>query len=165
MKTSELIRTSLRFNQSLTDRFVADVPDERMAEQPTGVVNHAAWTIGHLTVTLYSAVGVLGGTQQTPEGWAEKFGMGSTPTADRADYPAKDVLLAELAQVVDAVDQALAKATPEQLDVPLPDENWRKIFPTVAHMVAGLCGSHYAYHQGQLSVWRKAAGFPKAFPA
>lgn len=164
MDTIQLIRDGLSGGSRMMDQFIADIPDARMAEQFGPVVNHPAWTTGHLAVTMFGLANVLGDENHTPEGWREKFGMGSIPTNRRDDYASKEELVAQLNKAVGAVEQKLVQIDETKMDEKLPIEPLRKIFPTVGHFAAGLCGAHCAYHQGQLSVWRKAAGLPNAFP-
>ena len=40
---------------------LADIPDERMAEQPVAGVNHPAWILGHLALTADSTLEKFGG--------------------------------------------------------------------------------------------------------
>jgi uncharacterized damage-inducible protein DinB len=42
----------------------------------------------------------------------------------------------------------------------LPDERHRAVFPTVGHAVVHILVGHFAVHVGQLSAWRRAAGYP-----
>lgn len=165
MEVIDLMRDNLRFNRTLTERFIADVPNPRLAEQPHGVVNHGAWQLGHIAMTLYGGARMLGEPDKLPAGWQELFGMGSKPVADRTTYPEKQGLIDHLNTAGDLLDQALAKASAADLEKPNPHQRLAAIFPTVGELIAGLCGPHYAYHHGQLSIWRKMLDLPKATPA
>ena len=74
-------------------RLMADIPDERLAEQPLAGVNHPAWVLGHLAWTADRAVEMLGGRSVQPAEWASLFGRGSVPSSTRAAYASKDELL------------------------------------------------------------------------
>src|SRR3954469_12960589 len=111
-----MLDTALKVNAFLGEycrMLVADIPDERMAEQPIAGVNHPAWILGHLAIASYRVVTILGGNPDVPPGWMEKFGPGSKPTASRADYPPKDELLRTAEQSFERVRRAIAEATPE----------------------------------------------------
>ena len=41
----------------------------------------------------------------------------------------------------------------------LPDERYRDVFPTIGHAVVHILTGHAAVHVGQVSVWRRAAGY------
>jgi hypothetical protein len=50
-----------------------------MVAQPSGIVNHPAWVIGHLTYSCQELIGVIGLPAWLPDGWAERFGTGIVP--------------------------------------------------------------------------------------
>ncbi len=62
---------------------VADIADERLAEQPHAGVNHPAWILGHLAWTADGALGMLGAQKALPE-WATLYSRGSKPSAPAA---------------------------------------------------------------------------------
>jgi DinB superfamily len=141
-------------------KLLADVPDERMAEQPVEgcVMNHAAWTIGHLAFASDNGLSFLGLQPALDHTWKERFAMGSTPVSDRLRYPAKQVLLAEHRAAHERLLAAAATAEPEVMAQPSP-ERMRDRFPTIRSLLLGLMTAHEANHLGQLSAWRRAMGF------
>lgn len=144
---------------------VADVPDEAMARQPAGVANHPAWTLGHLAHSCEAIAGELGVPPWLPAEWSARFGTGSVPTADRGAYPSKADLLAALDDGKRRLAARLRAMSDAGLGVPLPDERYRNRFPTLGHAVIHILGAHTAAHVGQVTVWRRAAGFgPPAEP-
>lgn len=140
------------------EEMLSNVPDEAMARQFPGVVNHPAWTIGHLCTSsafvLFLLEEKLDASLQLER---EKYGPGSVPNSTRSNYPSKQQLLAELrsmhTQVAKAVeakhDAYFAKQAPEAV---------RSFFPTIGRGVMYLIACHEPYHQGQLAQWKKAAG-------
>jgi hypothetical protein len=152
------------FEQGLKDaeKLVEDVDDARMAEQPAGIRNHPAWTLGHL-VTAASFVTILQGEQPPalPESYQKLFPPGTQPTGNRADYPSKQELLAHLrAQHARAAEVTRARHA-TSFNQPSP-ENLRRLAPTVGAIVAYLLAAHEQNHVGQLIAWRRAAGYAKA---
>lgn len=163
----ELARPSYNMMLMYGQKLVADVPDEKMCAQPVAnrVMNHPAFLLGHLAWVNGNRAAALSGqpagAAAKPE-WKELFGMGATPSTDRAKYPSKAELLQAFEESHARLGEAAAKATPEAFAAPTP-EPMRNRFPTVGAMVLGLMTSHFATHLGQLSAWRRAMGFPSVF--
>lgn len=151
-----------RFQLGVAEATVADLTPEQMVAQPHGVVNHPAWSLGHLVMTADSLGGLLGLPSSSPDGWAEKFPTGGTPSGAVSDYPGKEELLAALAAQHDRNTAAVEKAEPEWFSKPNPNERRRKRFPTVGDIAAYLMTSHEMLHLGQLAAWRRAMGLAPA---
>jgi len=61
---------------------IADVPEGSMTEQPNGITNHPAWTIGHL-VFIAQAIGAVAGLEPwLSKDWERQFGPGSSPRSE-----------------------------------------------------------------------------------
>jgi hypothetical protein len=143
---------------------VADLPDERLAEQPAPGVNHPAWILGHLAVTAQKIRTVVaGGDIELPESWGALFMGGSTPTSTRSDYPSKEELLKAVESSFDGLRSAAAASAPEQLDRPSPHPRTKNQLPTVGHLAAFLLTGHLGVHLGQLTMWRRLTGLPPLF--
>ena len=143
-------------------QIVDDLGDEQMAAQPSGLVNHPAWTLGHLGATSNSLAGMLGLPSTFPEAWRDSFRMGGIPSGNVADYPAKAELVAQLRAQHERVAQAVATAGAEQLGQPTPNPRLRERFPTVGDFMVTLMTDHEANHLGQLAAWRRAMGLEPA---
>ncbi|MCA9200109.1 MAG: DinB family protein, partial [Planctomycetales bacterium] len=78
------------------NRLVADLTSEQMVAQPNGVLNHPAWTLGHLIHSCEAIGGELGLQPWLPSEWHTLFGTGSVPAADVSKYADKHALLAAL---------------------------------------------------------------------
>lgn len=146
---------SLDFVRELLD----DVPDELMTHQPTGIPNHASWTVGHLTYSCQAIGGEIGMPEWLPGDYRLKFGTGSKPQAERNQYAPKSEALEELRSSAELVAKVVGQLTSEQLDCPLPDERFRLILPTIRHALTQVLVGHTGNHVGQLSLWRRASGF------
>ena len=149
-----------QFQQSLemTEASVADVADERWAEQPRGLANHPAWTVGHLCVALGFLIGILGGESPVPGDWGAKHGTGTQPMGERDHYAAGDELMGML-RMCHARVEALVRGADEATFAALPPESIRAFTPTVGHITAYMLLSHGAAHNAQLGQWRRLAGF------
>ena len=150
------------FNLGYARKLVADIPKDKMCVQPAGIPNHAAWVLGHLAFSLQFGGSMLGLKLAMPDGWQQKFGNGSKPTSDAAVYPDKQALLTALEQAHARLADAVAKADAAVFRQPTPHEGFRKVFPTIGDALTFMTTAHEATHLGQLSAWRRAAGFPSA---
>jgi hypothetical protein len=139
-------------------QLVADVPDEMLRRQINGVVNHPAWVIGHVIYSCQAIGGEMGINPWLPPDWAERFGTGTVPVEAKKDYPSKQELLDALSDAQQRVNDRLFALGDLGLTVPLPDERYREIFPTLGHAVLHILTVHTAIHVGQVTVWRRAIG-------
>lgn len=145
-----------QFNLDRARTLVADLSDAQMVQQPQGVVNHPAWTLGHLAFVAHHLAVTLGADSTLPEGWNDHFPTGGTPSGDPADYPSKEEILAQLTSQHELAAQAAAGADPTVFEQPFPNERVRKRFPTIGDFAAFLMTSHEAGHLGQIAAWRRA---------
>lgn len=139
---------------------VADVDAADMAAQPTGIVNHPAWVVGHLAYSCQLLGGVIGLPEWLPADWAGRYGTGSVPVADATRYQTKDEALAILQDARSRIARAVEQLDDADLDEPFPDDAYRDVFPTVRHALTQVLVGHASFHVGQVSVWRKAMGLP-----
>jgi hypothetical protein len=144
-------------------RQIADIPDERMAEQPVASVNHPAWVLGHLAWTADRALEMLGAPALLPAESATLFGRGSTPSNSRAAYPSKDELLKAIDAGYEQLRQRAKLATPEQLSKPTTNPLVKDTLPTLKELLAFLMSGHMGVHVGQISSWRRMIGLPPLF--
>lgn len=129
------------------------------------------WIVGHLAVGNWYACRFLGlaDAHPIPDEWAAAFSPG-TPSEppygldDGAAFPGLDDLMAYLAAteqpIVDAAAALPAGSLGEPHGVELLDGTG---IDTQADLVAHLMTSHYAFHLGQLSIWRRANGVTPLF--
>ena len=133
-----------------------------MVGQPNGVVNHPAWSLGHLTVASNQLGDLLGLDSGLPEGWGKPFATGGIPSGDIATYPSKDELLAALVAQHDRNTAEVRNTDLARFAEPHPNEGTRKYFPTIGDMVMFFMTSHEMDHLGQVAAWRRAMGLAAA---
>ena len=140
-------------------KLVADLSDADMVSQPVAgvVMNHPAWTLGHLSPYPPVLSAILKG-EEFVDPLNSKYGRGTKPVGDVGAYPAKAALVAEylaghdlLARTIESVDAAV-------MAKPIPLARWKERFPRVGDAVLYLMLSHEGAHLGQLSAWRRAGG-------
>jgi len=139
---------------------VADVSDKDMTAQPNGMVNHPAWTIGHITAATHLLARTIGVSKWLPTEWVQHYRTGSTPISDAAPYDSKEELLSKLREAQSKITQAVENMNDTQLDELFPAEAYRDVFPTIRHALTQVLVGHTAFHIGQVSLWRKAMGLP-----
>ncbi len=140
------------------EQAVTDIPEDRFVDQPNGLVNHPAWSLSHLNVTLQFLLGLLDEPHECPtDAELRRFGPGSIPTTVQSDYKSKAELVAELKRL-HARTEAVVRA---KHDSHFPRESpleIRKFAPTIGRIAVYLLASHDAYHLAQINQWRRAAG-------
>lgn len=155
-------------NLHIAKSLVADLTADQMCQQPHGVVNHPAWSLGHLVFSSVGLLKFLGHDASPPVGWEEaafagtEAGAGGIPSSDPSRFPSKDELLSTLASLHDRATTAVKAADAATLATPHPYEAARKYFPTLGDHVVFLMTLHEMDHLGQLAAWRRAMGLGPA---
>ena len=150
------------FNLRVARAMVDDLTPEQMVEQPHGVVNHPAWSLGHLVMTADGLAKLLGLESDVADGWASVFATGGVPSNDPARYPSKGELLDALAAQHARNAAAMERVSPAWFDTPNPNEKRRKRWPTMGDLAVFLMTSHEMLHLGQVAAWRRAMGLGPA---
>jgi len=145
-------------NLGFAKRLVNDLSDDQMCAQPHGVVNHPAWSLGHLAVASDHLATIFGLSSELPAGWADPFKTGGIPSSDTQLYPGKDELLHMMERQHARVAQAAPAIDPAALAQPHPSEKRRAHFPTVGDFAIFLMTAHEMDHLGQMAAWRRAMG-------
>ena len=169
MTTQETIAQAIRNTQPLIVRSLEGFNEDNRTAQPPGLPNHAAWTLGHLALTMHRAAEKADPsplpdadfvTGDGSDGDSRRFDtesvcFASTPLDDPARYPSLarcvEIFDAALNRLADAArnapDQSLAR--PVQwgpAEIPVADLFTRMIF-------------HNGAHGGQILDLRRALGF------
>lgn len=139
---------------------VATLSPAQMVTPTQAVRNHPAWTIGHLTLTCQMIGATIGVEPWLPEDWMARFGTGSVPGSDLAQYPSKPHALAMLKEAQDRITTAVRRLDAAALDAAFPDPSYHEVFPTIFHALTQVLVAHTAYHVAQLALWRKAMALP-----
>lgn len=162
-----LILHQFAFNLDYTRALVDDLTEDQMTMVPApGLVNHPAFTLGHLISGCAVLAVDLGAEMLMPEGWADLFlrkgpGDPRMPNPDQGQYPSKKALLQELENQHERIKSLLLNIDPKKLEEPL---SWRfsAYMPTLLDVVLFMCVNHEAMHLGQLAAWRRAMVLPSA---
>lgn len=161
MFASELANNAFLMNYF--QGLIADIPDERFAEQPVPQVNHPAWILGHLAWAADGVAGFLDAPKQFSDEFVAKYKGGSVPTSNRNDYPSKAEIIEAFVSANDRARQLLQSATPEQCSKPTGHARLRETMPTTDMALTFLMVTHPGVHLGQLSMWRRLIGMKPLF--
>ena len=151
------------FNLAAAELLVKDVSAEQMAEQPGGVINHPAWSLGHLVMAADGLGQMLGLESNVPEGWSETFKTGGEPSGDLSAYPDKEEILEALREHHARNTEAVKNIDASRFAEPNPNEE--SYFPTLGDMIVFLMTGHEMDHLGQIAAWRRAMGLGAAIRA
>ncbi|MBZ0255084.1 DinB family protein, partial [bacterium] len=111
---------------------VEDVQEDQMTAQPAHVINHPAWTLGHLTVSCQMICEDLNISPWLPDEWFEMF-MKQPAIADPSAYPAKEHIIAVLEDARHRLIEHVKNHTDESLTAPFPQVLCSEMFPTLGH--------------------------------
>ena len=163
MTASELIADALERDLGLLKGTLGDFTDADMLVRPVPAANHAAWQLGHVTVSETNAGNLVrpGSMPELPPGFAARFGKDRAASDDRVGFPAKDELLAQFEKTRRATIAWTRALTPQDFGTPTP-EKLRGWAPTVGALAIALSG-HVAMHVGQFQVTRRKLGRPVLF--
>lgn len=150
------------FNLMYAETLVKDLSAEQMVQQRNGVINHPAWSLGHLVVSANGLGTTLGLESSLADGWDKTFATGGEPSSDLSAYPSKDKILSALKSQHERNSEAFKHADAESMSTPHPNEDFRKYFPTIGDMVTFLMTAHEMDHLGQIAAWRRAMGLVSA---
>lgn len=161
MNDSVLERGLLAMKQSRdwVLRLADSLPADKVCFAPVPGGNHALWTLGHLAWTdEFFLVELSGEPAELPDGWAGKFGTGSTPVTDAKAYPSYKEVRQIASDVRDRIAQWYEGSLIEEMSAPPPDglKDLAKDIGQVMFVIA----THEAMHSGQLAVVRKALKLP-----
>ena len=163
MSQKERLRRQLQRVRQNSERLLADFrTPEEWTFQVHPNCNHALWFAGHMATSdnFFLSLVAPEKSQKLAE-FQAKFGMGSQPTNQPAEYPAPESVLATMRErrkmlldVLDGLtDEDLARKTPNGAPEFLPD----------VASVFELAIWHEGQHSGQVSVARRALGHKPLF--
>ncbi|NNG26937.1 MAG: DinB family protein [Ignavibacteriaceae bacterium] len=155
------------FNLVYANKLVEDLSDDQMTTTPSsGLVNHPAFTLGHLVSGSALLAEDLGAKFEMPDNWEVLFlrkgpGDPRLPDQDRSKYPSKQLLINELKHQHNKVKDLLKSVDENKLKENI---KWRfdGYMPTLLDLITFMCINHEAMHLGQLAAWRRAMNLKSA---
>ncbi len=148
---------ALGFARQVTLGLLEDFPEDKLFHQLVPGGNHAAWIIGHLTVTDANYLADIARQEANcPEAWRNLFGIGSRPTDNPADYPTMPDLRQHFDRRREELLAWFKSLDASKLASPLPEE-----LGTVAKTYGATMSTlavHEGLHAGQLAMIRRCLG-------
>ena len=170
--TGALLAEQVREAHTLLARYFAGFTDETRTRQAQNLPNHAAWSLGHLALTLHRAAERFGDTPGLPEsdfipgdrGDSQRFGtqsvsFGSTPADDALRYPTWQRCREILSTAVERAAATLQRLSDEDLEEEVP---WGAGH-SPRRQLALRQVFHLGTHCGQLADLRRALGMGSIF--
>jgi uncharacterized damage-inducible protein DinB len=160
MAVKERLHTWLRAAREFSDGLLSNFKTpEQWTYQVHDKANHALWFAGHIAVVENFMISLVdpGRTNDKP-GYMEKFGMGSMPSPDPADYPPIEEVMDYRRERREVLLDVLSGLSDDDLDKATPDGAPK--FLSTFGAVFQLSAAHEAFHSGQVSVAARALGVP-----
>jgi uncharacterized damage-inducible protein DinB len=158
MTLKERLQRNLVAVRKASERLLADFrKPEQWVFQVHPSCNHALWFAGHMAQSDNFFISLVAPerARELPE-YAAKFGMGSQPTGQPADYPPPESVLATMRERRRVLLEALADMTDDDLAKKLPAGT--PDFLSDIGSVFELAIWHEGQHSGQISITRRAMG-------
>lgn len=158
MSLQDRLRRQLVKTRDLSEKLLADFhTPEQWVHQVHPGCNHALWFAGHMANSDNFFLSLVAPNQSRPlAGFAPRFGMGSQPTGNVADYPPAADVLETMRERRRTLLGVLDELSDEDLSRPTPAGS--PDFLTDFAAVFEMANWHEAMHAGQLSVARRALG-------
>jgi uncharacterized damage-inducible protein DinB len=163
MSLKDRLRRNLVNMRQMSERLLADFrKPEEWVFQVHPQCNHALWFAGHMANSdnFFLSLVAPGQSQKLPE-YGAKFGMGSQPTSNPADYPAPEEVVATMRERRERLLATLDEMSDDDLAKKLPAGT--PDFLSDVGSVFELAIWHEGQHNGQLSVARRALGHKPLF--
>ena len=162
MKAIDALRLSLKLSEG-DMRFFEEMRDAPLS-QPMSGGNHPMWLLGHLTVAEGRMHQIITGEVNPVAHWRPLFDWGTTPSTDASVYPPFDEVMQTYRRLRMRTTTLLEEIGDDGLDRPTqsPPPGLEEWFATVGQTIITIL-SHQAYHAGQASVARRAAGKQPSF--
>ena len=158
MPLNKRLENQLKVVRGIAEQMLAvfETP-EQWTHQVHDQANHALWFVGHIGTVDDFMLRMAGSEKSSvPDGYREKFALGSQPTANAADYPPVEEVLAYWRRQRETLLATLAELSDDDLAKPAPAGG-----PGFITDVASIFESavwHEAMHLGQVTVARRALG-------
>ncbi|MDX2115352.1 MAG: DinB family protein [Planctomycetota bacterium] len=174
MRAQDAIAEAILSTKPNLSRYLAGFDDSTRAAQAPNLPNHAAWNLGHLSLTMHRAAQKLNDSHALPPGdfvegagaagdsrrfAAEAVAFGSTPSGSGEKYPP----LARCVEIYGGACDALAHVVRGLTDADLHTEVAWGSASLPKHLLAMRMVFHNGMHTGQIADLRRAFKFRSVF--
>jgi hypothetical protein len=160
MTLTERLQRQLQLIRTISERILGSfTTPEQWTHQVHAQANHALWFAGHVGMVDNFLLSLVDPTRVVEkEDYRHRFGMGSRPTANPADYPDPKEVLAFMRERREAVLDVLAGLSDSDLSKPTP-EGAPYMMPDIGAVFEAAVW-HEALHAGQVTIARRDLGHP-----
>ena len=155
MITAKEYQTMLEGNLEIIKEQIQGVSNSEMLIQPPNGGNCMLWTLGHLTESLISILGFVGGERPADLADLSRFERGSEPIL--GSEPGL-MTASELMDVYQVLHQAILEKLAPMTDADFDEEIPGFGRPSRRGWMLFFMEFHHAYHIGQLELLRNLAG-------
>ena len=143
----------------LLQKLLADVDETRFQHPLCEGGNAPAWILAHLAIVNDYCLKNLGDQRISPAEWHKRFRPGAMPKDDTAPLPTKAELFEVLEKGRRRIFETAANVDPKKMDQPQTSDFFKDSpVKTIGDVVAHLLTTHFAFHVGQISAWRRLEG-------
>ncbi len=145
----------------LLQKLLSDVDETRFQRPLMEGGNSPAWILSHLAVVNDYALKNFGEQRIAPAEWHKRFRPGASPKDDSGPLPTKAEVLETLDMGRKRIYEAAAKVDPEKMEQPQTSDFFKDSpVKTMGDVLTHLLTTHFAFHIGQISAWRRLEGKP-----
>jgi len=156
------IAAPTRFMPALAHMLCDDIDASQFADRVGTSINHPAFVLGHCAYYAGVCIQMLGGDISFDEDEAERYQMGAECQDDATLYPSKDDALALFESRCACAADFIESCDPSILEQSAAGLPFEDRFTQKSQVAAFMLMGHSAFHLGQISAWRRAAGMPSA---
>lgn len=159
----EIALKHIEFARSYSTELIQDIEPEDWFWQPAEGVTHIAWQVGHMAMaqyglTLFRQRGRQPIDLELMSGkFRKRFARGTTPSANRDDYPTPEEILTVFHRVHEQMLIEVPTYPDQELDEPV-DPPYAGYATRYGALL--LAGDHEMIHAGQIGLLRRLIGKP-----
>lgn len=153
MSYARELAEAVQSTEELLLRYLEGFDDDNAYTGAPNLPNHAAWTLGHLALTMHRAAERISGATYPLEWDPEPYAFGSTPAA--AGPPLTE-MVGRYRQSMDRLAEAARRAGDDGLEAPV---QWGRGTMTARDLLMRMV-FHNGTHCGQVVDLRRALGLP-----
>jgi DinB superfamily len=143
----------------LLQNLLQDIDEARFQHPLCEGGNSPAWILSHLVVVNDYLLKNFGEQRIAPAEWHKRFKPGAMPKDDPAPLPSKAEVMETLEKGRRRIVETAANADPAKMNEPQTSEFFKDSpVKTVGDVMGHLLTTHFAFHVGQISAWRRLEG-------
>jgi len=145
----------------LMHKLLDEVDEARFQHPLVEGGNSPAWTLSHLAIVNDYVLKNFGEQRIAPAEWHKRFRPGALPKDDPSPLPSKAELFETHEKGRRRIYETAANVDPEKMEQPQTSDFFKDSpVKTIGDVVGHLLTTHFAFHIGQISAWRRLEGKP-----